>query len=114
MGMGPSSSFWGFPPTSTLLQSWTSGGLHVEKLLQCLEILGLHRERMGGGIFRGLGSVQVPLPRENGAGRMCHGMTSLPLLCPPLASSEPFCLHSPPTPKHACTTYTTVSHPLSD
>src|SRR5258708_5225654 len=24
----------------------------------------------------------------------CHGMTSLPLPCPPLATSEPFCLHS--------------------
>src|SRR5258708_24579283 len=24
----------------------------------------------------------------------CHGMTSLPLLCSPLATSNPFCLHS--------------------
>src|SRR6266446_6743980 len=24
----------------------------------------------------------------------CHGMTSLPLLCPPLAASDPICLHS--------------------
>src|SRR5260221_9200067 len=25
---------------------------------------------------------------------LCHGTTSLPLLCSPLATSDPFCLHS--------------------
>ena len=46
--------------------------------------------------------------------KMCHGMTSLPLLCPPLAASNPFHLHSAPTLKHTCATYATVSRPLSD
>src|SRR5258707_4845106 len=27
----------------------------------------------------------------------CHGMTSLPLLHPPLATSDPICLHSAPS-----------------
>src|SRR5258708_23798316 len=34
---------------------------------------------------------------------LCHGMTSLPLLHPPLATSNPICLHSTPsapTPLH--------------
>src|SRR5258708_3996484 len=44
----------------------------------------------------------------------CHGMTSLPLLHPPLATSKPFHLCSAPTLKHACTTYTTALHPLLD
>src|SRR6266446_3623678 len=43
-----------------------------------------------------------------------HGMTSLPLLCPPLAASDPICLHSAPTPKHTHATCTTTLHPLSD
>src|SRR5258708_15085005 len=44
----------------------------------------------------------------------CHGMTSLPLLCTPLAASDPICLHSSPTLKHTCTTYATTLLPLSD
>src|SRR5258708_32509566 len=30
-------------------------------------------------------------------GGQCHGMPSLPLLCPPLAASDPFCLCSTPS-----------------
>src|SRR5258705_8180812 len=41
----------------------------------------------------------------------CHGTTSLPLLPPPLAASEPICPHSTPTPKHTCTTYASYITP---
>src|SRR5258707_7079217 len=40
-----------------------------------------------------IGPTQMPL---------CHGMTSFHLLCPPLATSNPICLHSTSTPKHTC------------
>ena len=47
----------------------------------------------------------------------CHGTTSLPLLCPPLAASDPiclFCLCSAPTLMCTCATCTTTLRPLSD
>src|SRR5260221_8930570 len=44
----------------------------------------------------------------------CHGTTSLPLLHPPPAASNPICLHSTPTPKHTCATCAAMPCPLSD
>ncbi len=47
------------------------------------------------GISKGKGKEKEQSEAEGDAG--CHGMTSLPLLCPPLAASDPICLHSAPS-----------------
>src|SRR5258707_14839642 len=55
----------------------------------------------------------APTPKHT----CCHGMTSLPLLCPPLATSNClclFCLHSTPTLMHTCAAHMTMLCPLSD
>src|SRR5260221_9502947 len=74
-------------------------------------------------------SLQETLPES-----VCHGMTSLPPLCLPLAASDHLCLHSTssastppplpplhffhlcsaPTPMCTCTAHTTTLCPLSD
>src|SRR5258708_23228560 len=71
--------------------------------------LGVHHSFANGDKFcsRYLGFILA-------ATCLCHGMTSLPLLHPPLAASDPIHLHSTPTPKHTCTTYATMSCPLLD
>src|SRR5258708_5316988 len=68
---------------------------YAEGLQRCLEKCRVQYTRLYSDITPSK-EVSPVLGDSWGTGQ-CHGTTSLPLLCPPLATSDPICPHSAPS-----------------